>query len=113
MSKSSMLPIPCGSAGSTTRWSPYGSSPSIVRSSSGPRLAKEPAPQKVAVVRGQRVDLLAVGGESRGEVAALPPPEVLVEASFEVGRLLLQPLRERRVPPDQPRQAAPADLRVV
>ena len=34
MSSSSRCPMPAGSAGSTTRWSPTGSRPSIVRSSS-------------------------------------------------------------------------------
>ena len=67
----------------------------------------------MAVVRGERVDLVAVGVEGEREVALVLDPEVAVEPAFEIGRLLLEPIRERRVVPDRARQASAADLRVV
>ena len=77
------------------------------------RLVDDAAPQQVAVVRGQRVDLAAVGVEREREVLAVLDPEVAVEAALEVGRLALEPVGERRVLPDLAGEARAADLRVV
>ena len=67
----------------------------------------------MAVVRGQRVDLVAVGVERKCEVLAVFHPEVAVEAALEIGRLLLESFRELDVLPHQARQAGAAQLRVV
>ena len=67
----------------------------------------------MAVVRGERVDLLALGVEREREVLALLDPEVAVEAALEVGRLPLEPLGERRVLPDLAGQPGAAHLGVV
>ena len=64
------------------------------------RLVDDAAPEQVAVVRGQRVDLLALGVEREREVLAVLDPEVAVEAALEVGRLLLELVGEVRVVPD-------------
>ena len=56
---------------------------------------------------------LPVGVEREGEVLAVLDPEVAVEAALEVGGLLLQPVGEARVLPDEPRQPGAAHLRVV
>ena len=76
-------------------------------------LVDDAAPEQVAVVRGQRVDLVALRVEREGEVLAVRDPEVAVEAALEVGGLLLEPVGERRVLPDEARQAGAAHLRVV
>ena len=49
----------------------------------GLRLVDDPAPQQVAVVRGERVDLAAVRVERDGEVLAVVDPEVAVESALE------------------------------
>ena len=71
------------------------------------------APQQVADVRRQAVDLAAVRLDGDGEVLAVLHPEVAVEAALEVGGLLLEPVAEARVPPDFARQARGAHLGVV
>ena len=67
----------------------------------------------MSVVRGERVDLRAVGVERDGEVPSLGDPEVAVEAALEIRRLLLQLVRERGVLPDLAREPSSAHLRVV
>ena len=67
----------------------------------------------MAVVRGQRIDLLALVVEAQREVLAVLDPEVAVETPLEVGRLPLQLVGERRILPDVARQAGAAHLRVV
>ena len=71
------------------------------------------APQEVADVRGERVDLGAVRVEGEREVLPLGDPEVAVEAALEVGRLGLELVGVGRVLPDEPGEARAAHLRVV
>ena len=85
----------------------------LARDGLGLRLVDDAAPQQVAVVRRQRVDLVALGVEREREVLAVLDPEVAVEPPLEVGRLLLELVGERRVLPDGPGQASAAHLRVV
>ena len=77
------------------------------------RLVDDAAPEQVAVVRRQRVDLVAFRVERQREVLAVRDPEVAVEAPLEVGRLPLQLVGVSRVLPDAPRQPGAAHLRVV
>src|SRR5262249_48058328 len=74
------------------------------------RLVDDPAPEEVADVRRERVDLAPVLIECKREVVAVLDPEVAVEAPFQVGGLLLESIRELRVLPDMPRQARAAHL---
>ena len=53
------------------------------------------------------------GVQREREVLAVRDPEVAVEPPLEVGRLLLQPVGERRVVPDLARQPGAAHLGVV
>src|SRR5207342_2361319 len=76
-------------------------------------LVHNPAPEQVAVVRGERVHLLALRVQREGEVLVLLDPEIAVEAALEIGGLLLQPLRVARVLPEETRQASAAHLGVV
>ncbi len=64
-------------------------------------------------VRGQRVDLPAVGVERDREVLAVLDPEIPVEPTLEIGRFLLKPLGECQVVPDGAGQAGSAHLGVV
>ena len=73
----------------------------------------DPAPEQVADVRGERVDRLLVPVERERVGAALLDPERLVEAALQLGRLALEPRRQRRVVPDLPRQLRQTHLRVV
>src|SRR5262249_49869501 len=65
------------------------------------------------VVRGERVDLLALDVECEPEVLVVLSPEVAVEAALEVGRLPLELVRVLRVVPDLAREPRAAHLRVV
>ena len=76
-------------------------------------LVDDAAPQQVADVRSERVDLGAVGVEGEREVLAVFDPEVAVEAALQVGGLLFEPLGVGRVLPDLARQAGAAHLGVV
>ena len=51
------------------------------------RLVDDAAPEKMAVVRGQRIDLPTVGVECDGEVLAVLDPEVAIEATLQIRRL--------------------------
>ena len=51
--------------------------------------------------------------EREREVPSVRDPEVAVEAALEFGRFLLEAVGERRVVPDQSREAGASDLRVV
>jgi hypothetical protein len=77
------------------------------------RLVDDAAPEEMAVVRGERVDLPPVGVEREREVFAVLDPEVSVEAPLQISRFLLEPVGESRVLPDEPCQARAAELRVV
>ena len=77
------------------------------------RLVDDAAPEQVAVVRGERVDLLSVRVEREGEVLAVLDPEVAVEAPLQVCRLVFELVRERRVLPDLAGEPGAAHLRVV
>src|SRR5262249_28489328 len=77
------------------------------------RLVDDPAPEQVADVRRERVDMVALRVERQREVLAVVDPEVAVEAALQRGRLALEPLGERLVVPDQPGEARAANLRVV
>ena len=79
----------------------------------GLRLVDDAAPEQVAVVGGEGVDLAAVGLEGEREVLPVRDPEVAVEAALEVRRLLLELVGERRVVPDLARQPGAAHLGVV
>ena len=79
----------------------------------GLRLVDDAAPEEVAVVRRERVDLAAVGVEGDREVLAVVHPEVAVEASLEVGGFLLEPVGEGWIVPDEAGQARAAHLGVV
>src|SRR5205823_13281880 len=74
----------------------------------------DPAPEQVADVRAERVDLplLAVQGE-HVVAAARVGPEALVEGAAQLLGLLLEPLGERTVAPDLAGQLGGAHLRVV
>ncbi len=67
----------------------------------------------MAVIRAQRIHLIAVGVQREREVLVLDDPEVAVEAALEVGRLLLELVGERRILPDLVCEAGAAQLRVV
>src|SRR6185295_3320910 len=74
----------------------------------------DPAPEQVADVRAERVDLPLLPVEREHVVAAARVrPEALVEGSLQLLRLALEPLRERPVTPDLARQLGGAQLRVV
>ncbi len=73
----------------------------------------DPAPEEMAVVRREGVDLRAVRSEGEGEVAPVGDPEVAVEAALELGRLLLELVGDHRVLPDLAREARAAHLGVV
>jgi len=77
------------------------------------RLVDDAAPEQVADVRAQRVDLVAVRVQRECEVAVGLDPEVAVEAALEVGRLLLELVGELRIVPDLAREPGAASLRVV
>ena len=77
------------------------------------RLVDDAAPEQVAVVRGERVDLLALRVESQREVLVVLDPEIAVEAALELRGLLLELVGERRVLPHLARQPRAAHLRVV
>ena len=61
----------------------------------------------------QRVDLIAVLVECEREVLVVGNPEIAVEASLQVGGLLLEGVGERGVLPDRAGQAGGANLGVV
>src|SRR5437773_842531 len=77
------------------------------------RLVDDAAPQQVAVVRRERVDLIAVGVEREREVFTVVDPEVAVEAALQGGGVLLELLRELGVAPDLACETRPAHLRVI
>src|SRR5262249_50992815 len=77
------------------------------------RLVDDAAPEQVADVRAEHVDLLSLAVESQSEVLAVRDPEIPVEAALEVGRLLLELGGELRVLPDLPGKPRSADLGVV
>ena len=85
----------------------------VADDSLGLGLVDDPAPQEMPVVGGERIDLTPVRVESQGEVPVVLDPEVAVESTFQVRRLLLQPVGEFLVLPDQARQPSPSPLRVV
>jgi hypothetical protein len=70
----------------------------------GLRLVDDAAPEQVAVVRGERVELHTIAVEREREVLVVRDPEVAVEAALEVGRLPLELVRERGVLPDLARE---------
>ena len=77
------------------------------------RLVDDPAPEQVPVVRGERVDLAAVGVEREREVLAVLDPEVAVEAPLEVGGLASRARRRTPRPSRSRGEARAADLGVV
>ena len=77
------------------------------------RLVDDPAPQKVAVVRRERVDLPSVLVEGEREVLAVLDPEVAVEPAFQVRRVRCELVGERRVLPDLTGETRAAYLGVV
>ena len=77
------------------------------------RLVDDPAPEEMAVVRRQRVHLLALAVEREREILAVLDPEVAVEATPQVGGLPLELVRKRRVLPEETRQPRAAQLRVI
>jgi hypothetical protein len=76
-------------------------------------LVDDAAPQEMAVVRRERVDLVPLGVEREREVPFVRDPEVTVEPPLEVRRLFLEAIGVRRVVPDEPREAGTSYLRVV
>src|SRR5207237_7518137 len=74
----------------------------------------DPAPEQVAVVRAERVDLLLVAVE-RERVIAAPPVDPVgpVEALLKLARLALEPIRELAVAPDLAGELGGPKLRVV
>src|SRR4029453_6529103 len=85
----------------------------VARDGLGLGLVDDAAPQQVAVVRGERIHLLALGVEGEGEVLAVLDPVVAVEPSLEICCLTFQLFRELDVLPDETRKASTAHLRVV
>ena len=77
------------------------------------RLVDDAAPEQVAVVRREAVDLAPLLVQREREVLAVLDPEVAVEAALEVGGILLERVGELRVLPDLAREAGAAHLRVV
>src|SRR5262245_31906655 len=77
------------------------------------RLVDDPAPEQMAVVRRERVDLLAVEVQGEREVLVVLDPEVAVEATLEIGGLPLKLVGELRIVPDAPRKPSRTHLRVV
>ena len=75
----------------------------MARHSSRLRLVDDAAPEQMADVRGERVDLIPVWVQREREVLAVLDPEVAVEPPFEVRRLLLQSVGKFRVLPDEAR----------
>ena len=61
------------------------------------RFVDDPAPQQVAVVRRECVDLFAVLVEREREVLVFGDPEVAVEAALQIRGLLLEVVGERDV----------------
>src|SRR5919197_5775004 len=77
-------------------------------------LRDDPAPQQMADVRAERVDLPLVAVQrERVEAAALLDPERIVEALLQLLRLLLDARGEVAVAPDLTRKLREPDLGVV
>src|SRR5262249_3974721 len=76
-------------------------------------LVDDPAPQQMAVVRRERVDLVAFGVEREREVLVVLDPVVAVEAPLEIRGLLLEAVGELVVLPDLAREAGGPHLPVV
>ena len=69
------------------------------------RLVDDAAPEEVPDVRCERVDLRTVRVKCEREELTVLDPEVPVEPFFQIGRLLLQLIGERRITPDRTREA--------
>ena len=61
------------------------------------RLVDDAAPEQVADVRGERIDLVAILVQRQREVLTVLDPEVAVEATLQICRLPFELVGERRV----------------
>jgi hypothetical protein len=79
----------------------------------GLALVDDAAPQKVTIVRGERVNLATVGLEGDRVVLPVFHPVITVEAPLQVGRLLLEQVGQVRIAPHRAGQTRAPTLRVV
>src|SRR5947209_10779818 len=79
----------------------------------GVRRVDNAAPEQMPNVRRDGVDFAAVTVDRERERLAILEPEVAIEARFQLRRLPLEALRERRVVPEGSSQAGGTDLGIV